>query len=128
METHSKWIFWIPIIAIIEIFKGSTGVFILITAEIANLFITLRIIIIMVCICKVILGIGLYLKKEWARKGVIGLMIFLVLSALAMLFTQNWGMFISGLFTAGCLIACFYIYYFNRQDIRSFFQNERNKI
>ena len=124
MEAHSKWVLGIPIIAIIEIVKGSAGVFILVNLKAFDLHLFFLVTIVVICICKVILGIGLLMKKKWARLGIIGLMVFLVPSALVLLFLHNWGMFYSGLLMIGCLIACFYIYYFYRQDIRGYFQNK----
>ena len=126
MEAHSKWVLGIPIIAIIEIVKGSAGIFILIIFKAFDLHLTFFVTVVVICICKVILGIGLLMKKKWARLGMIGLMVFLVPSVLVLLFLHNWGMFYSGLFIIGCFIACFYIYFFYRQDIRGYFQNERN--
>jgi len=128
MKTQSRWELGIPIIAIIEIVKGFAGILIFLILKICNHHFIFIITIVMICICKITLGIGLLMKKEWARIGMIGLMFFLVPYITLLLYLYHWGVFLSSLIIIGCLIACFYIYYFYRQDIRSYFQNERNKI
>lgn len=77
---------------------------------------------ILACALKIIIGIGLLKQLEWARGGIICLMCFIIPYAIVLKFLYKWSMFPSLTIFIGCLIACFYIYYFNLEVIKRQFK------